>query len=565
MSSDAGGGFTFLVLIADEAEAVKLARFLEDSRLRAGRDASNFVIPPVRGLAFFAGETYQAELDRWWAAAVPNDAHPVYVVMHEEGLRDWIAGIDGSFYIGVGEQGMASQYAGMDGAHAFMAAGILDLAGALMADFAGPAGSIFDPGQAARLSSLSGGLLPRFGLAASPSPAPVVNPPGLPAGHPLDDAMWRGRPSPAGSFADDSFDDGPVDVEPRPTDRSSPCHPFQNIASLAGPDSTPGSSALGPDPFDLLISSQPQIHSSPPEAATGVVGPAPAEVIMRRHRSLSWRGRRSVTPAPNRELAAAMVGRGPTIAVIGSRKGGVGKTSHAAGIAIVAGEVLDLFGHRAAIVDANIANPDAWGQLNLPAGAATVREMVAALTANREPPPPVHSSSPALACYPESREAGDYSRTDVDRLAAYLRRRYTFIVVDMSNRLPDPLAGPEAAAAAYWLRHADVLVLPTASSKQDFNGVLDYLDVRGRPPTVVPYIVPGDRRNRDHPVTRQYLAAISQRVQCIVPIPDEADKVRYAGMEGVPVQQVSSNLAIAYRELMDAIVRVPLRSPEREP
>ena len=58
--------------------------------------------------------------------------------------------------------------------------------------------------------------------------------------------------------------------------------------------------------------------------------------------------------------------------VIGSRKGGVGKTSHAAGIAIAAGTVLDSVGHRAAIVDANIANPDAWGQLNLPAEAASV-------------------------------------------------------------------------------------------------------------------------------------------------------------------------------------------------
>ena len=46
-------------------------------------------------------------------------------------------------------------------------------------------------------------------------------------------------------------------------------------------------------------------------------------------------------------------------------KGGVGKTSFAAGIAIVAGTVLDQIGHMACLVDANIANPDAWGQMNL--------------------------------------------------------------------------------------------------------------------------------------------------------------------------------------------------------
>jgi hypothetical protein len=244
---------------------------------------------------------------------------------------------------------------------------------------------------------------------------------------------------------------------------------------------------------------------------------------------------------------------------MGSRKGGVGKTSHAAGVAIVAGEVLDLFGHRAAIVDANIANPDAWGHLNLPPGSATVREVVAALTTNREPPPPAHATSPALACYPESREATEYSKTDIARLAAHLRSRHTLIVVDMSNRLPDPLAGPEAAAAAYWLEHSDVLVLPAASSKEDFNGVLDYLDVPGLPPVVVPYIVPGMRRNRDHPMTRRYLETIGGRVQRVVPMPDEADKVRYAGMKGVPVQQVSPALRTAYRELLEAIVRVPHR------
>ena len=50
---------------------------------------------------------------------------------------------------------------------------------------------------------------------------------------------------------------------------------------------------------------------------------------------------------------------------------------------------------------------------------------------------------------------------------------------------------PEAAAAAYWLEHADVLVLPSAASKQDFNGVLDYLDVRDLPPVIVASLVAG--------------------------------------------------------------------------
>jgi MinD-like ATPase involved in chromosome partitioning or flagellar assembly len=259
-------------------------------------------------------------------------------------------------------------------------------------------------------------------------------------------------------------------------------------------------------------------------------------------------------------LATLLLARAPTIVVVGSRKGGVGKTSHAAGMAIVAGGVLDSVGHTAALVDANVANPDAWGQLNLPAHAPTVRDVVAALATGVDPRPPIHAVTPALACYPERREGVDYSRTDIRRLAGHLRARYAFVVVDMSNRLPDPLSGPEASVAAFWLEEADALVLPTAMSRQDFNGVLDYLDVQGLPPTVVPCIVSNARRNRRHPVTREYLDAIAARVSRVLEIPDEADSVRLAGMEGIPVQEVSPRLRAAYWEMTETVARLPART-----
>ncbi len=214
-------------------------------------------------------------------------------------------------------------------------------------------------------------------------------------------------------------------------------------------------------------------------------------------------------------------------------------------------------GHSAAILDANVANPDAWGQLNLPGEAASVRDVATALTRGVEPPVPIHAVTPALACYPERRDGAEYSRTEIRLLAAHLRSRYAFIVVDMSNRLPDPTGGPEAAVAAFWLEEADALVLPTGSSRQDFNGVLDYLDVRDLPPTVVPYIASSARRNRRHPMTRQYLDAIGPRVQALVEIPDEADSVRFAGMVGAPVQDVSPKMRAAYRELTAAVARLP--------
>ncbi len=204
-----------------------------------------------------------------------------------------------------------------------------------------------------------------------------------------------------------------------------------------------------------------------------------------------------------------------------------------------------------------MANPDAWGQLSLPPGAATVRDMIVALVAGGELPRPVHASTPALACFPEARESSEYSRTEIGLLVSHLRSRYPLIVVDLSNRLPDPTAGPEAAAAAYWLEHADVLVLPSAASKQDFNGVLDYLDVADLPPAIVASLVPRTRRNREHPLARRYMAAITQRVYRVVDIPDDAERVRYAGMQGVTVESVSASLRAAYRELAEAIVLAP--------
>ena len=125
--------------------------------------------------------------------------------------------------------------------------------------------------------------------------------------------------------------------------------------------------------------------------------------------------------------------------------------------------------------------------------------------------------------------------------------------------VPDPTAGPEAAVAAFWLEVADILVLPTTSARADFNGALDYLEVGGLPPTVVAYIVPRPRRLRENPTTLEYVRAIRRRAISLVEIPDDANAVRLAGMEGVPVEQISPPLRLAYRELTETIAVMPRR------
>jgi MinD-like ATPase involved in chromosome partitioning or flagellar assembly len=319
--------------------------------------------------------------------------------------------------------------------------------------------------------------------------------------------------------------------------------------------------AEAPHPFDLLAALSP---NPPPDVAPPRSTPPLVSTRARRTTATlrvpawvrSMAQHREEPAVDDVELARAFARRRSTIIGVGSRKGGVGKTSHAAGIAVAAGECLDLIGHRAAIVDANIANPDAWGQLNLNGDALTVRRAIAALVAADEVPEPVYASTPALACYPETREATEYSHLEVARFAAYLRSRYTVAVIDLTNRIPDISAGPEAAVAAFWLEEADVAVLPTASAKQDFNGVLDYLEVPRLPPTVVAHIRARSRRNREHPLARQYLEAISCRCARVVELPDEAERVRYAVLEGLPVQSASAALRSAYRRLTQAIAEV---------
>jgi MinD-like ATPase involved in chromosome partitioning or flagellar assembly len=617
--SDTGGGYAFVVLLHDEDDASGLARLLEDVRMPEATVASVFAAPPMRGLDFFSDDTSQATLDEWWAAEIPKDATPVYLLMHEDGLAEWLKGMDGLVYIGIPPGDKVDEYAQGGSLHTFSAGGPLDFATIIMRDFSNPENDesdpkcIFDHGEAVRMAALSSDFpidlddtafdfgpppeaqAPAFGAAAgSPFGAPPGSPFGAPPGSPF------GAPTPPyGAVPPYGAPQAPTPpTPPRVPAAATTPNPFDLLTGGGGtpaPPAQPPTPTAAPandyfsqqpaDPSDAPVPFPPAAPAQPAsnlDWASGTSQPqAPAPYAPERARnypssqetgkssrfelpSLPFfkgrgSGRSSYTPAPDRDLAQAIVDRGPMLIVMGSRKGGVGKTSYAAGIAIVAGQVLDAVGHKAAIVDANIANPDAWGQMNLREGAATVREVVAALTANREPPPPVFSTTPALACYPESRETTEYSKTDVSRFSDYLKRRYTFIVVDMSNRLPDPMAGPEAAAAAYWLEHADVLVLPTTSSKQDFNGVLDYLDVRDLPPTVVPYIIPKVKRNREHPVTQQYLAVIRDRVHRIVEVPDEADKVRFAGMEGIPVERVSPSLRNAYRELTETIVQIPPR------
>jgi len=128
----------------------------------------------------------------------------------------------------------------------------------------------------------------------------------------------------------------------------------------------------------------------------------------------------------------------------------------------------------------------------------------------------------------------------------------------LSKPVLDNIAGPLLTSAQF--------LIPAAVALSGIHKMMEhresggsFLELRDLPAAVVAYIAPSARRNREHPLTKRYLAAIAQRAQCIVNLPDDADRVRYAGMQGIPVQDVSPALGNAYRELVQAVAGSPTR------
>jgi MinD-like ATPase involved in chromosome partitioning or flagellar assembly len=212
-------------------------------------------------------------------------------------------------------------------------------------------------------------------------------------------------------------------------------------------------------------------------------------------------------------------------------------------------------GHTAALVDANVGNPDAWGRLDVEGEATTVREVVRSLMAGVEPPGPAFAETPALAIYPESRQAGDgYAPAQIQRVAGYLKGRHAAVVVDLPNRLP-AFTSPEAAVAAAWIAEADVLILPTTADPTALLGAIEYLDadsVQGKP-VIISYIVPRVRQIRDAPQVRGMLDRIRASVSAVVEVPDD-DRATLALIRRVAITEIANELRQAYLDLAKRVV-----------
>ncbi len=134
--SDSAQQYAMTVLVPEVEDAQRIAAAVDEVR-RPDSPLAVIAVPPVRGVAFFADSDRQAKLDRWWAHAIPQDSLPVYLLVDEEGIAEWLPGLDGSFVVGVSAESAAERYHGLRNVTVARGEGLLDIALAAVELFAG--------------------------------------------------------------------------------------------------------------------------------------------------------------------------------------------------------------------------------------------------------------------------------------------------------------------------------------------------------------------------------------------------------------------------------------------
>lgn len=173
-------------------------------------------------------------------------------------------------------------------------------------------------------------------------------------------------------------------------------------------------------------------------------------------------------------IGQALAALHDTVILVGSRKGGVGKTTESLAVGFLTAQAVEVLGGSALVLDANLTNADISVKLRMPDAAPTVREAVAALMRNQLAPTPVAVRGSSLRVYAEGRETERYTPDEIDTLAQYIRRYYTAAVVDLPNAIPGCEERAESVVEA-WLPHADVVVIPMDTSLASFEGAADML------------------------------------------------------------------------------------------
>lgn len=127
--------WAFIVLLADRDDRSGLAQLLRDVTEPDAAERSVYLPGPKGGKDFFENPP---EAREWRNRNIPDGARPVYLLMHEPGLRGVVEQQDdGLFYIGASGNTELGAYTGADRVTAFVAEGPLDFVSRIMLDWNG--------------------------------------------------------------------------------------------------------------------------------------------------------------------------------------------------------------------------------------------------------------------------------------------------------------------------------------------------------------------------------------------------------------------------------------------
>ena len=140
-----------VVLLEDDESAETVAHTLAD----LSSDGADVIacIPPTRGVGFFSNSPAQPQLDAWWDSQIPRGARVIFVAADCDGLSEWLLGIDGSCYVGVGSIARLADHERPDGMVVLVARSPLDYIAAVMGDLVDE--GAYDEVEARRMRSLA--------------------------------------------------------------------------------------------------------------------------------------------------------------------------------------------------------------------------------------------------------------------------------------------------------------------------------------------------------------------------------------------------------------------------
>jgi MinD-like ATPase involved in chromosome partitioning or flagellar assembly len=343
-----------------------------------------------------------------------------------------------------------------------------------------------------------------------------------------------------------------------------------------------------PPPTPLSILAQGLPRGPVETAAAGVPGQAPAAArkgTMARRRmgrvplhlpGRLWGAVRGGSRARTAQVELGALGQralashSTTVLVTGGAKGGVGKTYTAIALAEMAARAVEPLGGSVVLCDGNLTNPDLRIVLRLPSGCTTVRHVVDALDSGAMPPAGVVGKGSVLRVYAENRETSPYRRSQIDRLARYLREQHVVVVIDVANCLPARWGSRAEQSLAHWMPHADVVVMPVDASGASFQAVAELKDaleemheagdLRRAPDLVMPLLLYRGRRALREPAVREILDHHRDHDVQVVEIP-RVEEISLAHWRQQSLLDVSPReVRPAYTRLLSAVLSAGERS-----